>query len=267
MKFKKYLNEKTFNIGKDVDFLYKKYFKKHIKLFQSGKIEAFKDDLNKTNGVYGVISSSLLPSKKAQKASELNPVNIEMGVFNTSSYYQPFDKEIRLTLNKPALDLLFRYKTVDDIRKALGDKTYERWSSEINEPSIKGTIYHELSHWMDDTFHNKHITKKLIKVKEVGSRDVLAKGFGNVNLGTFELDAQVHAIKQLKRNFRKTWDDVTWDFIVQHKSSFDVVFKIVKHASKKDRNSYMKRLYKRLNREKLLGKSLINGFNDFIRQM
>jgi L-2-hydroxyglutarate oxidase LhgO len=82
----------------------------------------------------------------------------------------------------------------------------------------------------------------------------------------FELDAQIHAIKQLKRDYNKIWDEVTWEFIVQHKSSFNMVFKTLSRASKKDKTDYIKRLYKRLNREKLLGKSLKNGFDSFLRK-
>jgi len=265
MKFKKYLNEKTFNINKDVDFIYKNYFKKHIDLFKKGDGSEFVHDGEKVNWRYGNITSDKLPSKKAHDASLMNLVYIEMGVFDSSSYYEPFKKHIRLTLNKSAVNLLNTYKTIDAVKDLLKPSEYKRWYGEFGETGIKGTIYHELSHWMDDTFHNKHITNKLIKAKESGTRDALTNK-GAVNLSIFELDAQVHAIKQLKRTYKKIWDDVTWEFIVQHKSSFDVVFMNLKNVSKKDKEDYIKRLYKRLNREKLLGKSLINGFEFFLRQ-
>jgi hypothetical protein len=77
--------------------------------------------------------------------------------------------------------------------------------NEITETNIKGSIYHELSHWLNDTLHNKAVSKNMPitqdKIDKLWS--------GDVNFSDFEIDAQVHAIKQVKRNYKKDFDKLT----------------------------------------------------------
>jgi hypothetical protein len=57
-------------------------------------------------------------------------------------------------------------------------------------------------------FHNQHISKKLQKSKETHDISVLQK-HGTTLFTDYEIDAQVHALKQIKRNYKKEWDNLT----------------------------------------------------------
>jgi len=251
MRFKQYLTEKTFAIGADVDYIYKKFFKRFINNVSKGEIKNFP-----------VIkfSSSELKSKKAQKAHKENPVTIYTGVFNTSAYI-PFKSEIKLSLNGSVIDILKKHN-IKEIEQMLGHDEFKRFMNELTPPTVKSTIYHELSHWISDTLYNKNITKRMGKAKEKNDYSLMLK-FGETYFTDYELDAQVHAIKQLKRDYSKEWESLTWGDIITKKSSFHVVGKALKKAPKKAREDYRKRMIKRLNREKLLGKNMMNTFKDF----
>ena len=153
MRLLKYLNEKTYNIGADVDLVYNLFFKKLIKTFNKGDIKKFLKELqsNPTSSkgtTIGEISSISLKSKQGQKAHELNPVTIRCGVFSASSYI-PKKQIIHISLNAQAINILTVHdmKSVEDIN-GLFPTTGEvrRFKSEFTSSAIKGTIYHELSH-------------------------------------------------------------------------------------------------------------------------
>jgi len=269
MKFRQYLNEKTYSIGADVDFIYNKYFKKILKPIQKGNIKAFMSMLDKSKTIGGeylfdTIESSKLKSKQSKKASEINSVDIKMGVFDNGSFYRPSDNTVSLSLNINVIPVLKTCVVLDDVKSRLGDKVAERLINELSEGSVKGSIYHELSHWLNDTFHNFNITKRLDKAQKVQDMSIMQKG-GSTLFTDFEIDAQVHAIKQLKRVYKKEWETITWDQISQYKASFNVVFNQLKKSSAKVQKEYMKTMLKRLNREKLLGKGLQKSFKDMMK--
>jgi len=268
MRFRQYLNEKTYKISTDVDLIYNKYFKKILKPIQKGDIKTFMSMLDKTRTIggeysFGNIESSKLKSKQSKIASDTNPVDIKMGVFDAGSFYRPSKNMIYLSLNKNVISILSTCVEIDDVKRRLGNKVAERFLNELSEGSMKGSIYHELSHWLNDTFHNFNITKRLDKAQKVQDMSIMQKG-GSVLFTDYEIDAQVHAIKQLKRVYKKEWDTITWDKIVQYKASFNVIFDQLKRSPAKIQKSYMKTMLKRLNREKLLGKAMQRTFTDML---
>lgn len=272
MRFKQYLNEKTYAIGADVDLIYKKFLKKPLMMVKKGDIKGFlkfvKDHKmfeTSKDSEFGTMMSFELKSKKSKEASKINPVYIIVGIFDSASYYNPLKKQISISLNLNAFNLLkdVPYKK---IKYELPDNdTWARFQAEFTEANIKGTIYHELSHWLNDTLHNQNIKKRLDKAHETGKFGSLKK-FGTDLFTDYELDAQVHAIKQLKRNYKKDWDKLTWNDIEKKKVSFYVIKKALKNASKIAQDDYMKRMLKRLNREKLLGKGLKNSFKKWVNK-
>src|SRR6056297_4097983 len=101
MRFKKYLTEKTFAIGADVDYIYKNFFKKFVNTVNKNQNKVKDFPVTK-------FSSSELKSKKAQMAHKENPVTIYTGVFDTSAYI-PFKSEIKLSLNGSVIDILKKH--------------------------------------------------------------------------------------------------------------------------------------------------------------
>lgn len=268
MRLKNYLIERTFNIDVDVDWVYDKFFKKYIDLFQSGRINEFiKKASAKSNPwgyTFGTCQSTDLPSVYAQHASSINNVMIVSGILKEGSSYRPSPNNmIFLSLHYGAFNGLISNGSLDSILGHFDDKTARRFLGEFNKTSVKGTIYHELSHWIDDTLHHSHIKNLLDVARESGNNKLLLK-HGTALFTNHEINAQVHAIKQVKRDYDGDWDSITWDEIVNMKPSFHVVSTALNVTIPVAREEYFKALLKRLNREKLLGKNM-RDINDLLK--
>jgi hypothetical protein len=268
MKFYNYLNEKTYAIGADVDYIYNKAFKKIVKDFEKDWKKTI--DYLITERTFITIPSTDLKSRQSKKASEIKPILIFCGSFSRGNFYRPAYNEISLSINRNAVQYIYdKSKFYDNLKEIVDMLPQPSRKSIINsfkEADIKGTIYHELSHWLNDVFHNQHISKKLQKSKETHDISVLQK-HGTTLFTDYEIDAQVHALKQIKRNYKKEWDNLTWMDIIEIKSSFEVIFKQLKSSSKKVQEEYRKNLTKRLNREKLLGRAMQVSFYDAIKDI
>jgi hypothetical protein len=146
-KFLEYLNERTFRIGSDVDYIYKKIFHPYIKLLPD--IDKFMNKVNKDkkNDFYyfGVVTSDELKTKDCKKAHEINPIDIKGGVFNNSAYI-PGESLIKISLNTHLIALLQVQRTEKGIENIIGTSKMKQFFNEVSPASIKGTIYHELSH-------------------------------------------------------------------------------------------------------------------------
>jgi hypothetical protein len=255
-RFKEYIQEKTFSIDKDIDYIYNKYFKKRILSIKKGTY-----NFPTNEKIFGTMNSKELPSKVAQKATNIKPITINIGILNAGNGYRPLDNEMILSLNINATKLFkeFNVNKISDLKDTLGSQ-YNRFKNEFEESNIKGSIGHELSHWINDTLYNLNITKNVKRVsKELDyetKMDIFKMGEKNVNIAFREIDAQVHAIKQLKKDYKQNWNELGIEDIMTIKPSFNGVFKDVHALGKDDYDKYMKRLLKRLDREKLLGKNM-----------
>jgi hypothetical protein len=83
---------------------------------------------------------------------------------------------------------------------------------------------------------------------------VLSQGKLHKNMAFYEVDAQIHAIKQLKRTFKKEWDNLTLLDLFYKIPSLRNIAKSLYFLGKDVYKIWMKDLVKRMNRENLLGK-------------
>lgn len=186
------LNEKLTNIGDDVNFLYVTYFEKDVNELEDTGI------IRKGMFAKSETDTSVLKSNDCIEANKLNQCVIKV---NTgTNYYSPFKNEISIGVSSPAIDFVLRNFKGDFIKAQnnLNHEQRQSLSREFSEERIKGSIHHELVHWVDDTLHNKHISKRLHKAMELGTRDV---GGIPVNLSKMEIQAQIHNIKQLHNKY------------------------------------------------------------------
>ena len=264
-KFDLFLNEKTFNIGKDVDFIYNKGFKPYLDILfniknPNAKIDFFKAiDKNNPNDrelLLATIDSSKLSTKKCKAAHEVNPITIKAGIKDYGSFYNPQKKLIWVSMNWHVVDMYRAYgiRAWERVRDGR-----ERFRNELKVSAIKGTIYHELSHWLSDSLYNQHIAKRLEIAQKTQDASIVSR-FGSALFTDFEIDAQVHAIKQIKRDYRKTFDSLTWMDIIKIKGTFHVIFKKLNTLKPEEQQIYFKLMSKRLARESLLSKGMTNSF-------
>jgi hypothetical protein len=94
----------------------------------------------------------------------------------------------------------------------------------------------------------------LDKAQKSNAAEIVKMGHSTTLATPYELDAQIHALKQLKRDFKSKWNDIEWRDIIVQKPSFYHLFSSIINTPEYD--DYMKRLMKRMNRERLLTKKL-----------
>lgn len=236
------LFEKLFNINVDVDIIYDKYFSWLIKDLLNGK-------RYNIGFVSGEFNSSFLISSKGKKTHSINPVKIYTGIFKEGSYYTPIDKIIKLSLNSHAISFLIQKN--NDFTKAVNSLPVNRvkdFKNEFTLSRIKSAVAHELSHWIDDTLHGEHINKMLKKK----NRQAIYQGKSNVSVTDYEIEATIHAIKQLKRDNDRIWNKITFDEMLSLDSTLNHLRKQLMSTPDEEK-LWRKLILHRMNREKLLG--------------
>jgi hypothetical protein len=239
------LSEKLANVDDDVNFLYDKYFKADIdEIERTGVI---------TNNMFkrAQTNTSELRSEDSVKANELSPCIIKVNF--GKNYYKPIDNEIGISVSSPALNFVmsFGQGNIEKTLEALTDKNQRKsFIKEFVEERIKGSIHHELAHWIDDTMHNKHLLariKKSIKHKTIDLNNI------PVNSTRMEIEGQIHNIKQLHNKYKDIWDTLSFQDMIDMSPSITHVNSTLLGDIK---IKWRKEIRQRMNREGLLGKKM-----------
>jgi len=259
------LLEKTFNIESDVDLIYEKGgFSEFLKAFTAGE-KPYEDELNSIQKikhiVFDLIPSSELQTEDCINAHRQNPIDIYTGITIMGSHYSPTNKTIFISLNSSALDVNYS----GDIHY-ISSSQKETIYNEITEQRIKIAIHHELSHWISDSLYNKHIGRIINRGLELQNNDIIKLKQKDVNMTYFEIDAQVHSIKELKRNYdEREWNELSLRDIMIKYPSLSAVYKELKSKHGLDvALLWQKNLTKRLYREGLLGNNMKQFVRDFV---
>ncbi len=244
--FEGLITEKLANVDDDVDLLYDLYFKKVIDELSKTKIINLEiyNFLKKTE----TSDTSILKSEESKLAHEINPCKILTNVGLNG--YNPIDKKIYISINDNALNYAMGYR--GDLELAKNELPYKNqqnsFSKEFTEEKIKGSIHHELAHWLDDTFNKEHIKYKITKTPEI-LKDV------SINATKHEIHGQMHNIKQLHNKYKEIWNDLTFKDLIAMSPSLNNIYRTL---PKDIKTQWLKDLKKRMHRENLLGKRMIN---------
>lgn len=248
------LTEALPDVDSDVNLLYDKFFKDDVDtITTTGSVDKNMFDSAK-------VDTSILTSDICVEAHSKNPCDILIN--HSSNYYNPGDRVISLGINQGALEFLKNVNIgtgVEGVYRldlALGSldrRSKVRFENEFKEHKIKGSINHELLHWLDDTLHNKSISKFLSRASEVG-KDVYLKG-KDVNTSKMEIQAQMGNIKQLKNKFSDMWDYLSFNDLIGMSVSLSVIYDSLRG---RDRDEWVRNLKTRMYREGLLGKKMYN---------
>jgi len=275
VRLKKLITERTFSIDNDINFIYKRAFKlffdkvnKNIKdsnsLGEPLKFALARDFpymnkiINDSSVILKEFSSGELLSDDCKKAHSINPVSIYCGLFPGGSFYSPTEEKIVISPNMAALKIFAqRYENV------LNSNSRRSLWNEITEGKIKATISHELSHWISDSFYNKHILKIIGRASELSNSELMKLKKHDVNMTYFEIDAQIHAIKSLKSVYENEWNFMTLDDLFYKSTSlYSIAGKLYRNYGQHILDIWQKALLKRMSRENLLGakmKSFVRG--------
>jgi hypothetical protein len=241
------LSEKLASVDDDVEMLYAKYFEKDIKeLERTGVITDEMFLPAETN-------TAMLRSPEAVEANNLNMciININSG----SNFYFPDRKMISISINVNAIDYVKQHD--GNLKRAidyLDDEMHIRnLSVDFTEERVKGTIHHELAHWIDDTMHNSHIKNSLRKARESGQKQLFSIP---VNASKMEIHAQMHNIKQLHNKYSSSWDTLSFMDMINLSPPLIIVHSQLPDSVKK---TWIRDLKTRMHREGLLGKNMVNS--------
>lgn len=256
MKINELLIESVFQLDNVVNYIFDKYFKDTI------------DELHADVPVYPLkkvtFSSTELPrNKHVSAANKVNPVTISINAGKGNVYY-PKRREIGLSVNENAYEFVRRYASLSDAVAALkkSGQPHKAISlvNEFTPARIKGSIHHELVHWLDDTLRNFHIKRLYKKSSDTDlykRSSVIQQKKPDVALTNYEREAQIHSIIQLKKAYGRQWNRLSFEEMIRLNPSLE---KIYDEAEEDGWLEQWKQLIlRRMHREGLLGKSMVKS--------
>lgn len=242
---KKMLTEQLTNVDEDVNMLYDKYFRADMDIVRETRF------IDRSLFRESELSTSDLTSPLCVRANELNPCKISINGIayrSTPNAYSPIRRVIMLSAQFAAVDYILNQcgGSLDDAIDGLVGDVKIRILNEFSEHRIKGTIHHELAHWIDDTMNNQHIEKK---IKNKNFRTYAKQ----INKEPLEVQGQIHNIYQAKKEHGDIWDLITFKDLTNYIPSLNAVLTGLTDDNKK---IWLKALKKRMFREKLLGDNM-----------
>jgi hypothetical protein len=232
--------EKLTAVDDDVNLIYDLYFKKDIEeIEKTGIIKSSMFQISETD-------TSILQSEESLKGNELAPCKILIN--RNQNGYDPINKIILISVNFGAHNFaLGEGGNIEKTSQILPEKQRNSFLREFTKEKIKGSIHHELTHWLDDVFHNEHILKRVKKQIEFGSRNLSGK---SVNAEKFEIQGQIHNIKQLHNSFLDRWNDMTFAEMISLSPALTSVYN---QLTSTEHKQWKRDLKTRMSREGLLG--------------
>lgn len=245
MRAKEFITEAILDINDDVDMLYDYFFKDLVADVLAGTWDG-EIHMSKTD-------TDQLECPICQKASAKNFCTIYINKEGYGNFYQPDQNLISLSMNLGALNLFKWYK--QEAVNMTGNQG-NRLRHELSPAVIKGSIHHELSHWIRDSLH-KSISPLINQAKETGRTTVLPSG-KEINAHAIERDSQVHNFVQMKREYSDVWDQLTFGQAIANSGPLHNIFSNMPAAEKPQ---WIRQLRSRLAREGLLGKNMTGAVN------
>ena len=250
--FKEYLTEKVVLIDRrDIDFLYEP-FKPLIKEISNAFAIKDFDEMQIALKRIGYdfdkfkftkkLHSNQLKSEAAKAAHIINPVDIELSHRVGSNHYLPSEK-IVLGFPKSAVYGLESIETVPhNLMKSL--------KAEFTEIKLKTSIRHELTHWIDDSLNNLHMTNIFKQGDRKKFFEFLSAGTTDPYLGHIEIEAAVAVIDEIRIQIGNTkYFSLTWDELLDYSPNLKLL---------NDRlgKPWRRKILSRMARENLLSQSL-----------
>lgn len=250
------LQEKIFDIQHEVDFLYDRFFKKFIDVYQKdGTIGTIPNRLSMSGDEF----MKNVKNEDIKEANGINPLKMIIISTDKGNMYVPnkAGATLYISINGEAANLLNRYKNNVDFLSAMDQRFIK---NELTSARVKGSIMHELSHWIRDSLNNQYLSKKLDKNNTVASsaeklRNLNnGKNYGHQFLSPHELDAQVHAIVQFINSNPARWNRLT----KLDDALFSMPFykAISENLTPSEHAEWKKKILARLARENLMGKRM-----------
>lgn len=253
-----HFEEKLYNIEKDIDIVYKMMFE-FVNDFKKHSINDMKYYI-KSNFiiddciVFDAINSDILKSELCSNANKIKPITICYGL-GKSSFYS-FNKNI-IFIN---IDLkAIQYNQAKKEFLSPLSHMNKKFKNIINESTLKASISHELTHWIDDCYHN--IFSKFNK------QDQLLLKQKSVDMTYFEINSQIHSIDRIKA-LNLNYNSFMFEDLFIELPSLDAIAESLYLKYGKDIFLiWFKNLVTRMNRENLLTKKMETINYDYLESL
>jgi hypothetical protein len=213
-----------------------------------------------------VIDSGELTSQECKSAHALNPIDIRVYSI-CQPLYAPQKGYIQVGLPSLLSSLLLEWvrlpnynrnfkNSLENIldKNYISDKDKAYIKSTFTEDFILQTFYHELSHWLSDTLHNRHIMKAIDK-SNINNKS-LAQHYKTSNMifSPIEVDAYMHGLYSTYKLLGKDkWNTLTLDDLF---TVYPALQSIESNKNEKAIINFKKALISRLSREGILGNNM-----------
>jgi len=254
------LEKRIYNLKKDVDFIYDHAFKEFIQDFHSELLKPLEFYGEKSLGrdfKFVTFSTKELKAKECKIADSKLSVPIFCGVFDSGNFFNfSGDKPyIQLSLHSVLVHSIYSNKieNIKGMKYIISNTQLKKAKNEFDEGRIKGSIAHELSHWVDGA--NYDIFNKIVsKNTELSRQELLKLKNKSVDMSYFEIQGQIHGISELKRKYKKQWNDMSLnDLFNLYTSLSSIANTLYKNYGSDVVLIWSRNLIKRLAREGLLG--------------
>lgn len=255
------VKEKVFDISlKDVNEIIDSVEKTIFKIFpnwDSINTKFFKVNNLNNQILIDRIENFAFNSIECQAASSKIPLQINFGLVKSNVMYPPlsntdstypyiinfgfniFDlRDLKTIILKNNLSDSVLFK---EFNQSIPIQDRKNFDLIFSKERLRNGLTHELTHWLDDFYHNEAIRKIAVLQK-----------FNNKT----EINAQIHVISMLKIRNEDKWDRLTIFDILSMDSSLKDTYRALSEIGKKEAISWVKTLLKRMYREKLLGKKM-----------
>jgi len=247
-----YILEATYEHDLDIEYIYQKYAKPFIIDLLSNSEKYLKQYKKDKKIIPYIFASSELPSDLAKQAVIKNPITITVGIYGDNSYYEDFKNHIHINIIAGS-DLQYiinsNYKSFEE------DKGIKKQITDLINLSIKPSISHELTHWLDDSLKNSAIKKYIGSLNKKFKDDEKEKAIRNYLRSYIEVQASVHDVKQYKKDI----GDDKWNKITLKQMFDDSGLTAVANEIRNDKKAFLKwkkQIVKRLAREDLIGNNM-----------
>jgi hypothetical protein len=192
-------------------------------------------------------NSSVFKSKQAQIAHQSNPITVEVYLHNNRcNSYSPKESKIYIGLTDNLVNFLRTVAYTKNNQEYIKHKN--SLFNDINDVKLKSTIRHELTHWIDDSLHNKHISKLIVSPS---FREKVNQGLANgIDVRyemPHEITAIVNQIAEIKRRIGdKKYNLLTWVDILEKVPGLKII-------NDELGVSWRRVIFSRLARENLIG--------------
>jgi hypothetical protein len=238
------INEAMYNIEKHVKILYNDHGKKLAEVYKDNPKRIYEKVIKGEQEIVSHLKSGELLGEPFGEANKIMEVDIIFCFIRDASQYDPTNKRIIISPNFNHIELLGPEGLNNEELLA----KHPSFSRCVSEQGIKLVITHELTHWLDDATKNNHLSNFKISNLKIPLQVTYP-----------ETNAVINAMDILKKELgQEKWDSISFIELLHIYDTLAAVY--VHHLSnltKEQYDEWQKKLFKRMEREKLLGKKML----------